>query len=693
MSTVTLERSADSIVVRSEFWTVEHSLAKAGAIHSIRFAHGTGKNLLAGPISSFVRFHKLDASEDYGVYPLFTEANDTKAHVRTEQSADGFPIVIAEGVYTDAQGQTIPVGFRRSTEYREYGLLWSTLEIMSQAGCDGVVHVRAFDASFRPGLTDFYARPHPVVLNSSDLCASGDFRRLPEEPGTAFSSRYTPLHLILFERGADGIELFPASELAGWDLSLKPDLGLGLHQIHHSDKGTQVELDPYCMAFRRRTIRLQGHYTFKLGIGLPAVKPARSVQTGPFHGSLNSEWATDTEIARLANAGVKLIRFHNDFANSGIFWRDGMYPPYDEKGMRELRRVIDTCHAHGMKIVPYVSLKEFHPDSPGYAENERAWMHMVAPSVDPIHTFIGNGEFGGLMCMRSGWLDFRKRSVETILSDLPWDGLYFDWCVPHPCCHPGHARGPFHNDVDEVLDFLLFCRRRVGTDGILFMHLSGVPSIVAENMANLAFIHEDIGNVIPLPGQYPAQHSFCSIVPRHIVVSGPPGSAAAARFTIGGLLEGHPACTHAPPKEFSLQMLHEMELFHDASLATMRFSPASERKIATGVKQTFASAWADADRLLLYVGNLTDKPAKGKLRFPGVKSWFAGKTQFTVERRDPARPFLQAGPGVGKKGKPKAPAKITVQSAGRLAATELAKGGLPWQLPPQSSCLFVLKVR
>ena len=85
------------------------------------------------------------------------------------------------------------------------------------------------------------------------------------------------------------------------------------------------------------------------------------------------------------------------------------------------------------------------------------------------HTYFFTGEFGGLMCMKSGWLERRKQDVETILSDLPWDGLYFDWCTYHPCCNGKHAPG-WHTDVNEFLDFVMWCRRRIGKKGFLFVH-------------------------------------------------------------------------------------------------------------------------------------------------------------------------------------------------------------------------------
>ena len=96
----------------------------------------------------------------------------------------------------------------------------------------------------------------------------------------------------------------------------------------------------------------------------------------------------------------------------------------------------------------------------------------------------------------------------------------------------------------------------------------------------------------------------------------------------------------------------------------------------------------------MYVGNLTAKKAAGKLRFPGVKSWFNAKTPFAILRRDPAPASADAHAKRKKGARPtKASRTMTSRPAGRLTAAQLAKTGLPYELPPLSACLFVLTVR
>ena len=494
------EREA-CIRVSNAAWQIEHLRAAGGAWSSIRFTNGSATGLLQRPLNSAVRFVKSDPGSESGVYTAFCEANEPHPRMRVEHIGE-VTAVIAEGTYRNEKGEPIPVGYRRRTEYHEHGLIWTTLELMSDSGCDEVVEVRALEMFLRAGMSNCFVRFHPTQAGGSDLLGGRAWYDLnalvPDATGqtqcaTPFLSRYTPLQIMCCQRGVEGIELFPGSELSQWDCSLKPEIGLGLYRVEHSGAGTTIELSPYCMALRRIKVKLQGTLAFRLGIGLPLLAPRehalKTVCYSP--ASSGSRWASDDDIGKMASAGVELIRFQNDYCEDGTFWRNGMYRPYDEAYMSELKRVVDTVHRHGMKIVPYISLKEFHPGAPGYARHSNEWMHMAAPSLDIIHNWAGSGEYGGLMCMKSGWLEFRKHSVDRILAELPWDGLYLDWTTFFPCCHPGHGRGPFHSDLDGFLDFLFFCRKRLGPAGVLVVNLSGVPSFIAENLANWVYILED----------------------------------------------------------------------------------------------------------------------------------------------------------------------------------------------------------
>jgi hypothetical protein len=239
------------------------------------------------------------------------------------------------------------------------------------------------------------------------------------------------------------------------------------------------------MAFRRIPAKVQGRLTFKLGFGLPESTQATAYlqaepQTLPT--TLTSLRTSSSDLSDLARSGVELLCYHESYRPTGSYWKNGSYPPYDEAEMLQLRSIVESAQQQKLKIIPRISMREFHPDALCYCEHAARWYHKAAPSLDAIHHWIGRGESGALMCLRSGWLEWSKRTVDTLLKDIPWDGLALDDCTFYPCCHHEHGAGPFHSDVEEFLEFIFFCRERIGENGTLVLNATQRPSIVVENV-------------------------------------------------------------------------------------------------------------------------------------------------------------------------------------------------------------------
>lgn len=504
MSEIRISEHAAGLHVSAPAGEIEHLAAAGGAWSSIVLRGGPGGNLLRAPLTSSLRLLRpgggkpgTDGTEGQSPFSTYSEQNEKSPRLWTE-TAGGVPIVVAEGTYRDAEGRPIPVGYRRRTAYHQHGLVWTTLEIMSDSGCDGVVEARTLELPLRGGLTDCLVRLHPTQGGGADLLgAHGRFALQREGRHAAFLSRYTPLQIVCRGQSGAGIEVFPGSELAEWDCALKPDTGLGLYSVACHADGADVLLAPYCMALRRMPARIQGTVTLRLGIGLPLTRQ-RAARDEPRHVLVTNRCAGDQDFVRWARAGVALLRYQ-DSCHEGAFWRNGAYPPYDEAGMRELRRMIEAAHRHGLKIVPYVSLKELHPETPAWREYAAQWMHMAAHSLGSVHTWVGNEQRGGLMCMRSGWSGYCRQYVETLLSALPWDGLELDLAIPHACCHSEHGRGPFHTDVESVLDFVCHCRERVGAQGLLVLRGSAEDSVLLANLADVFAPAEAPGKCLQSP--------------------------------------------------------------------------------------------------------------------------------------------------------------------------------------------------
>ena len=601
---------------------MEHDGRAGGCMTSVKFRHGSRKNLLAGPVSARVRTLDPHPTSDASSPFFFEEKFEPNPALTLETNPSGHPVVVAEGTLRLKTGESIGVRYRHRYEYRDWGLVACELEFICPEGRDDIVEVCALEMPLREGMTHAYVRDHPTCAPFSDLLGMGRWVDLRQTP-RACAARYVPTHVVLFERGGEGIEFSAPSDLAAWDSGFNPDAGLGYYDIrpdYENPSHTVLGICPYCVAYRRNPTRLAGTRRIRYYLGLPSIKDRSKVFSAFLHAGTGSRWVSDAELEGMAARGVKLLRFHNDYREDGPFWHDGMYPPYDEAGMAELRRILATAHRLGMKAVPYISVKEFHPDTPGCRENQAEWRQQPGPAFPELHTWAGSGEFGQLMCLESGWLDFRKKSIDIILGDLPWDGLYFDWCTPHPCRNPHHLGNRIHTDQDAFYHFMFWARERIGPDGFLLTHLSGLPQVVVENMSDMTLIYEDqpYTSPYPEPGSFPVQCDFMPIAPRQLCGAAPAGTPHARRTIMSGLLQGHPAILRAPADPFTEELLEEYAPFTDQPLARYRFLPASLAPIATGHERVYAAVWYTKGSAIVYIGNFSHEHVRGRFRLAPI---------------------------------------------------------------------------
>ncbi|MGD0089124.1 MAG: hypothetical protein ABSE73_04330 [Planctomycetota bacterium] len=659
------------IQVRNEYWEVEHDPQAGGCWTAVRFFHGTRKNLLAGPVSARVRTLEPHPTNEASSPFFYEEKFERAPQVSVARPPSGNVVIVAEGALRLKTGESAGVRYRHRYEYRAWGLVACELEFVCPEGRDDVVEVCALEMPLREGLTDACVREHPTCAPFSDLLGMGNWCKL-QRGQRAYAARYVPVHVVCFEKGKEGIEFSCSSDLAAWDTGFSSDPGLGMYELRPSyaePNVTVLSLCPYCVAYRRNPARLAGTRRLRYSLGLPFVKERSKVFSTFVHAGTGSNWVSDAELQRLAATGVKLIRFHNDYREDGPFWHDGMYPPYDQAGMAELRRIVATAHRLGMKIVPYISVKEFHPASPGFRENQASWRQQPGPAFPEVHTWAGSGEFGQLMCLESGWLDFRKRSIDILLSDLPWDGLYFDWCTPHNCRNPQHAAGALHTDQDAFYDFMFWARERVGPGGFIMSHLSGLPQIVVENMSDIALIYEDQSYTQPYPEppDFPPQCEFVPITPRHLCGLPNAGTTAARRTIMSGILQGHPPILSAPADAFANEFLAEQAWFAREDLASFRFAPASARAVRTGAEKVYAALWYKPGAALVYVGNYSGKAVQGSLFLgPALPGLGRGRRTLKVKR------IARSGRG----------------EESQIALRALRTKGLPYALKPWATALY-----
>jgi hypothetical protein len=200
-----------------------------------------------------------------------------------------------------------------------------------------------------------------------------------------------------------------------------------------------------------------------------------------------------------AESGIHEITIHHDgdAFKDGLFWRDGSYPPYPPGVMKRMEELIGWSHKHGIRIAPYFSNHELHQSTAEFKEHGVEWGRMP----DDQENLRPNTYYGSHMCLKSGWLDFLKLSVDRVLKNHHFDGVYYDWNIAMFCNNPRHvgksaakpdgrglaalAMSPAgHWDIDELIQLMEWTRARIGPNGLLIVHNTLVPMFTTENFTD-----------------------------------------------------------------------------------------------------------------------------------------------------------------------------------------------------------------
>ena len=460
------------VKVTSDYWRLEFDLRNGGALDTIVFPHGSGRNLVRKPFETAV-----DRWSDRNAPSVEMKSSNQGNVLRLEFS----------GRMGAAGRQPGPVAFRTTwilspfMARADHTLVFSE-DVMASSVDIGTTAVRG-------DLNEFGLRTGPTDDPDRRKMAPARFGKVEGEGDEFIAEHHAPLYMLFFHRNLEGFDLTTASDLETWETALAGRGGAGLYRAAAAGDTIQIVRRPVDAP---RPVRIRkGEYTFGYYLGLPRIveKSDRKWKHLSFG---NHPWPSDAEIARWAEAGVNIVRLHNDYAADENFWHDGAWPPYDEQGMAEMRRVIATCHKHNIKVVPYFSIHEFHPKAQGYSEHEAEWKRSNDQLGTVYHNHVGKGEFGAQMCPQSGWLDRRKSDIEKAYRDLGFDGIYYDWVMQLACNNPKH-NARLHNGADGVIDLLAWTRRLIGDRGTLILHLYGMmPSIAFENFADLVVNMEEI---------------------------------------------------------------------------------------------------------------------------------------------------------------------------------------------------------
>ena len=136
---------------------------------------------------------------------------------------------------------------------------------------------------------------------------------------------------------------------------------------------------------------------------------------------------------RAAKLGVKTVVFHEDWTPIQN------YPATTEEP--ELRRVIDACHARGMKVLLYFGY-ELSSLAPEWADvSDEVLVKNAQGAVTPgWHRLPEQRDFK--VCYGSRWQETLVAGIGRLMDRCKFDGVYLDGTVePWGCCNQAHGCG------------------------------------------------------------------------------------------------------------------------------------------------------------------------------------------------------------------------------------------------------------
>ncbi len=487
-----------TLTLSTPYYAIQHNLKKGGAIAKIKYTHGKVDNLLVQPVETSVR-NEADIVFDDLHCPAArlscTETGKTK-------------IVTIESALTDNDSRDSGIKVRTIYEYhwgyikihKEFHFPPAGIRIKNLSVLSTVFHPTLSDYGYRQGTTEQEgAAPFDFGICHWKRIGAGT------DSDSSLQTRHVPRYVVLANHGIEGVEWFVSSNLSQWDLQMTGRRGDGLCTVrsHREPAGVALSICP--LNVTEGAIAVKGVRAFDYYIGMPILEGHANRPW--LHRGFNrnrGDWLSEDDIKKWAESGIKTVHCHNDgdYYQDGLFWRDGSYPPYPPEDMAKYDKVIETCHRYGIRVATYFSNKELHSSTESFKEHGDEWARKDHQGNLRYNYYRQGSEFGVQMCLKSGWLEFLKFSIDRVLKNHALDGVYYDWNAALYCRNAVHVGqkpssaakdeagqnlahpGAGHWDMDELIDLMEWTRQRVGPEGLIIIHNTRVPMFVTENFAD-----------------------------------------------------------------------------------------------------------------------------------------------------------------------------------------------------------------
>lgn len=599
------------LTLRTAYYVVEQDLKKGGAISRIALTHGKAANLLVQPIETRVR-------DDRGA--VLSDVRDSAPTV-THRREGLNEIVTVECMLRDQSGRDSPLRVKTTLQYR-WGYIKIRKELLAPAGVR-VREVCPLATVLAPSLSDYGYRDGRTEEDGAPPFSFGSNvwgkLRVGNPADQALQTRHVPRSMMLADPGVEGLEWFVGSDLAQWNLQLSGRRGQGQCVLQPSQEPPGLALSVSPLWSADEGVPLPGTSVFDFYLAFP-ILDGRAHQPW-LHTSFNrnrGDWVSADEIRRWAEKGIQTVHCHNDgdYYSDGLFWRDGSYPPYPD--MDRYDRVLKDCRQAGIRTATYFSNKELHPSTKEFQQHGKQWGRKNRKGALQHNFYRPNAEFGAQMCLRSGWLEFLKLSIDRVLKNHPLDGVYYDWNVALLCCNPLHegnsdaaAAAKGHWDIDELLDLMEWTRNRVGPGGLVIVHNTTTPMFATENFADYVVATEwgyrKWTDRAPDLQDLPLEWSLVGAVPRGVISYGTIDKNAPRRlhrlFALEALLGG---VTPWPASEETFALVPLLKPLGD--IGSYRFADWRNQAVSLSDARCASAVYSRVGEAYLLLANLDGSP-------------------------------------------------------------------------------------
>ena len=527
-------RENGRIIFENEYVRWVHDPACGGELTGAFVKNGSGGNLIRRRQTVAVALE-----ENWNHHPFCSGTRPAESLDVDEKGE--FPRIAYTQKLYDKEGKCLSgTTVRHTVEYHPWGYANHRVELHVEKRIENLSQVQVGSFYAASGFDALAYRECGLFSASIRLSGIARWRRLyggrSRDDAPAFLARRLPVSLLFLKRGVEALEFSLGDDLAAWDhVGTSVDgMQIGYVSYEREAGGYEVRIAPLDICWKEQFLEEGVHpFTFRMSMPhvRPNITPLRSCASNllvPSRGFEN-RWPRKEDFEKMRLAGIDLMRIHNDGdpCGNGIFWRDGAYPPYPPEEMEKMDRCLALAKEYGISVVPYFSVKEFHPEASDYAECAEDWARISDERAGLIINGTRNGIFGVQMCLASGWKQKRRNSIECALKNHAFNGVYYDWCTGLECVNIRHSSGR-HWDNDLLLEHIEWSHSLAGKNGEVYLHLTHTPSLALENMASLVLTEES--SFAELGPEMFSQHvHFLNVVPRQICNMLPPEASDADR--------------------------------------------------------------------------------------------------------------------------------------------------------------------